>query len=536
MRRSAVLLTLAVLVLAGGCERKDASDEPRAYDPSLDAPPSPIVANPDPLLLANQTEIAKNSPKRSTGAPGGHAQPMAAVNPAPKVEAEAAPTPKPAEAGRTPSAAANRPEAKAEDVEAIKKVFIAYIDAYEAKQYTQFVGFFVSDDAGAIRPLVSTTTAFENSAHGLIQLIRQKFGPQLPEDMAQFVTNTETSLEQGSKINRANPKEEVNKLLFTSTKDGKVVVSDDAATEVTFVNVTGAWKIELDPKMRPLLKMTIDAIKAMDKLCDSLASGIENNTITKDNFSAQFQERAQTFLVPIQEKLATVAALQEKAKTSFLCDLGIGVPADLGEGQPVAAGQKDPAYLEAVAALWTAGQRDQAAEALLQINWQKPAVFAPDSVFTFTDAQLKASPSGPQEQVVAKAKALRELCIYMADLSQKAAQAGDAAKAKRYMDSVVACGQFLQTSTKLRAFQVIGMAITNTSGPIAAATGGTGTVTTVTPVPPVTPTAPAAPPPSAGPAPASGGEDINSGRGPEKAEEMKRRLIAPATRVYGGGS
>ena len=144
MRHSAVLWGLvAALILAGGCERRDDVEEPKAYDPAIDSPPSTIVVEPNPLLLANQVEIAKKAPKPTARAAG------------------------PA-------------EATGESVEGVKSTLLRLLDAAEAKQADAVANFFAPQDAAAVQAILAAMPALEQKMATVSRLVRDKFGIETP--------------------------------------------------------------------------------------------------------------------------------------------------------------------------------------------------------------------------------------------------------------------------------------------------------------------------------------------------------------------
>jgi hypothetical protein len=236
---------------------------------------------------------------------------VAAAGLAPEISA----TTPPAQAGPTPAvvaAAAGAAEVSPQTVEAIKKTILAMADASAAKQYDKIADFFVADDVTALKPLLNSGPAVQDKARKLVQLIRQKFGPQLPPGLAQFVQATEASLKQNEKFNRTAVENNLNKLQFALQPDGKVAISN-GTEEITFVNVNNTWKIELSQEKRSAIPQVIALVKAANQFYDSLISGIQNGTITEENAMAEFNKRANTLMMPTMKKVQaspTVAKLQ----------------------------------------------------------------------------------------------------------------------------------------------------------------------------------------------------------------------------------
>ncbi len=372
MRRLTILLGLVLAAaLAVGCDRGEKYEEPKVYDPTIDSPPSTLVVEPDPQLLANQAEIAKKSPKRIASAAG-------------------------------------VPQAGGEPLESIKKTVLAFVDALEARQVDKITGFFVAQDAQAIKPGLVALFALQEKLAKLDQLIKTQFGPEIPDNVFQTtLAQIGLIIANPDKFDRPAILEALNKAQVTTAGD-RVTLTIANAQTFTFLNVNGSWKIELNPELRQSIGIISETVAGIHKVTDSISSGINDGTITKDNLVPKIREQGQ----------AAVETLMAKIKAS--------VPT------PTTPGATTP---------------------------EGTAATPPEGTVAKKKEKTKAPPGGT----------------------------------------------------------------------VAAPAGTVGAPT----VAPVEPNAPAAAPPPVAPAPE---EDINRGRGPEKAEEMKRHLMAPATRLYGGSS
>lgn len=106
MRYGTIACCVACVLLAGaGCERKQPSDEPRAYDPAVDPPPAMMALDADPNVSADQVEIAQAVAGLRPAAPTGTPP---AGTPAPGTGTPAAGTPGTPAAG-TPGAGTPTP-------------------------------------------------------------------------------------------------------------------------------------------------------------------------------------------------------------------------------------------------------------------------------------------------------------------------------------------------------------------------------------------------------------------------------------------
>ncbi|MCJ7543081.1 MAG: hypothetical protein MUP47_00710 [Phycisphaerae bacterium] len=667
MRRSAVLLGLVgALVLAAGCERAEPVDEPKVYDPAIDAPPSTIGVNPNPLLLANQAEIAKRAPKPSAlRAPAGPAQ------------------------------------ASGDAIESVKATLLKMLDAVESGQSDAMMSFFVPEDAATMQSALAAMPALKAKWETLARLVRDKLGVEVPSEQIQMMTGQET-MGTPAWMDRATLMAEPSPLQFLARGD-KVVVSRGGQEPVTFVNLAGSWKVELTPQERAMIGLFQEMSKAEDAMVDTLTAGINDGTITKDNFQTQMQAQAEAHLAPLFAKLAAAAtaagpapapgeavaappggtlpapdltaagetpaelevpeaggelagpsrlehvtalwlagnrnealgefvridwtkaadfaansiygitqlrfaalsgaerdamtevagiqvkALQELttrlselatryaatgkeakakeyAKAMADCAQYLQQPnrlvvlreagaamaqlsASLVPGPTAPAptptriarpgqGPVDPGYIETVATIWAGKEKEQALKEFTRIDWTKPAVLEPSSIFLVTDEQIIAMRPGAREPKVAEAtaldKALRELSQYVLTQARSATQAKDAAKAKRYTDALAAISSFLQQPQHMIVLRSRGDSISRMDNPVTGKPIGTGPPPSPNVVPPAAPAAAPAAVPATAPAPPE--EDINAGRGPEAAQELRNRLLAPARRMSGGGN
>ncbi|HOM75645.1 MAG TPA: hypothetical protein P5175_08585 [Anaerohalosphaeraceae bacterium] len=116
------------------------------------------------------------------------------------------------------------------------------------------------------------------------------------------------------------------------------------------------------------------------------------------------------------------------------------------------------AVLDKALELWRTGQKEQAADIFLQINWETAAVFTQNSVFAVSEGQFKTLPRRRRQELLQKAllesTAVRELTQY---LVKQARQPGT--DIEKYRRALAACGQRLSANDQLAIIQLVGKAV-----------------------------------------------------------------------------
>ena len=108
--------------------------------------------------------------------------------------------------------------------------------------------------------------------------------------------------------------------------------------------------------------------------------------------------------------------------------------------------------------LWKAGQKEQAVQLFLRIDWKRPDIFASDSIFGISEAEFVKLPGSERVKVQQKtteaAKAIREISKYMTAQTEPASLKG-----KKYRKALLACGQRLSGSDQLAIIRMVGKAV-----------------------------------------------------------------------------
>lgn len=437
MRQSGILSGLAmavVLAAAGGCERGDSADEPKVYDPAVDAPPSRIVVDPDPQLLADQTEIAKR----------------AAALPTVRLPVRGP------EAGGTPA-------------EAVRLTLLAMHDAVDANQMPALAEFLVPPDAEAVKTVLDALPALEEKMATVRQLVKEKLGAELPKDEDDVRAQLAMVL-LPPWLSRAALAAQPSALQFAPSSKGVVV--SDGQESMTFVSIGGAWKAELAPPQRQTISFMSEIMQALDTMVDAITAGVNDGTITAENLEAKMQEQGEKVLGPVMAKFAAAAAAQmtPAGGTGALTAEG-GTAAPPAEALAPPPGERpDPGHLESVARLWGTENKDQAVKEFLWIDWDKPAMVGAESSFALTDAQLIAMPAADRQVVTQQtdfyAKAIKELATHMVGMAQQGAAPADPARVQPIVESLISCAKYLRQPKRLAALRQTGEDIAKALAPL----------------------------------------------------------------------
>ncbi len=109
--------------------------------------------------------------------------------------------------------------------------------------------------------------------------------------------------------------------------------------------------------------------------------------------------------------------------------------------------------------LWKAGQKEQAIQSFLSIDWKRPDIFVPGSIFGISEAEFVKLPESQRLEIQQKstetAKAIREISKYMIAQTQQTNS-----KVERYREALLACGRRLSGGDQLAIIQMVGKAVT----------------------------------------------------------------------------
>ncbi|GAF73652.1 unnamed protein product, partial [marine sediment metagenome] len=120
-------------------------------------------------------------------------------------------------------------------------------------------------------------------------------------------------------------------------QNGTVTFTDKKGNTETFVKENGAWKGKLDADKKEMLGVVVEMLAATDKMLDAITAGVNDGSITKDNFDQKAEQLSKTHMGPAMAKLMAVAMKTIAKKT--------GAPAS----QPATAPATAPVTLPATA-------------------------------------------------------------------------------------------------------------------------------------------------------------------------------------------
>lgn len=108
--------------------------------------------------------------------------------------------------------------------------------------------------------------------------------------------------------------------------------------------------------------------------------------------------------------------------------------------------------------LWTAGKKDQAIKILLNIDWNRPKVLEPESIFYLSEAEFVKLPEGQRLQIQQKAmelaKNIRGILKFMVEQAKQKPH-----EIETYRTALIACGKRLSGDDQLLLIQKVGQAI-----------------------------------------------------------------------------
>lgn len=269
MKKLVTILTAMALMTALGCEDKPSEPaRPTQFDPNLDGPASMLDEPISDDIAKDQKEIAKKV-----------AQAGAAVEEA----SPAAPTPAPVTG--TP-------------VEQARQIVGSMISAVRPGREERFLDFLDKANADTLRPIYRSARDLPAKADQLDKLMKDKLGVNMPDDAKQGFTLISESLPG---LPQAFLKAKPADLKFA--EDGQdVVVTAPGGQILRLTNVAGAWKVQLPADDLKDLSVFTDVHKGLDTFLAEMSKGINDGSITRQNFSAKGEELSQKHVEPAMGK------------------------------------------------------------------------------------------------------------------------------------------------------------------------------------------------------------------------------------------
>lgn len=215
-----------------------------------------------------------------------------------------------------------------DDVDEVKQVVAKMIEAAKAKQADTFADFYVADDAKVIKKFLADMEAVEEKAQKLSTLVKTKLDKEM-KDMS-------------GPGKGGGPLDEVAKTslddLTFKTQNGTVTFTDKKGETETFVKQNGTWKGKLDAGKKEILGVMVEMLDASDKMLDAVTAGVNDGSITKDNFDQKAEQIGKTHTSAVMAKLM---AIMMKAMTEGMAKAP-GAPASQPATGPATGVAKVP--------------------------------------------------------------------------------------------------------------------------------------------------------------------------------------------------
>lgn len=268
MKTTLTILAATLMCVAVGCEKKsEKAAEGTVYDPSIDGPPSVLAPAADAGILADQT--------RATGRP----RPAAATPPAPR-------------------------PATAADVQALKRQLAAALAEAKGGRMDGMANLFPEPLAKGMRAM----SALPGKLKAFEQLVKDKLGMDLPDKLkSEALGPVGGAGPGGASFSPAGDLEKasIDELKF-AIQGQKIVATDPKGKEVAFVSTPRGWKMEIPAEARDFVTVLVEVSEATLKVIDTLTAGINDGSITKDNFEAKADEVGQQHMKGPMEKFAKI--------------------------------------------------------------------------------------------------------------------------------------------------------------------------------------------------------------------------------------
>ena len=264
MRKHLAVWGLVTMVAVCGCQSRSA-EEPESFDPKVDSTSSG-GGRLDPMLLADQEQIAQASPSR--------------------VKVAAVP---------------------ADPVEAVKDVLARMIEAEKTKDFQKFLEFLIPDEAKVLQPVAAKAKEITEKEASVTQLVKERL--ELDFSLA---AGGASAGGVGSFVKTGSADAmDIEKMKFEPA-EGQVTVTGPNGQKFAFVRVGDDWKLKmgLEASMLPVMMEFLDAVVAY---LGDVEAGVNDGSVTKENFAAKCQELSAARLAPAMGKITQLAA-QEKAK------------------------------------------------------------------------------------------------------------------------------------------------------------------------------------------------------------------------------
>ena len=254
-------------VLAGGCDRKEPPRREASFRSSIPVPASVLTVEPDPGVMADQETLARLS-------------------------------------GREPEDSAFGEE----PVEQVREMIREIVDAFargasdQAQIDESFADYFVPDDGALVRQAIQAQAPIVEKQRALQELLEMEMEPEAAAGIWNKVPAM-TEAAAGPAGAATNPQAMLADFqpddLELTESDGKVLLAlEGSGMQIAFVEIDGAWKIDLPEQFNTVLKAMPALMTAYGDFLDEMIIGVDEGDITAENLPEEMQSAYQKYVTP----------------------------------------------------------------------------------------------------------------------------------------------------------------------------------------------------------------------------------------------
>ncbi len=276
MTRWTLRLSVAALLAAGcllGCESDAPPEETAEFDPTIDAPPTNLVATPESGLVADQGRLAQAS--------------AAAVR---------------TTRDDTGSDAA-APSVTNKNITDVREIMDGLIESGKTGQMSAVLQYLQDDDAeqmrsaiGALAKLSTQATEFEKAVKEILAL------EAVPASIKQALNKGEGGGPMLASLGDLSPD------MLEYSSDGSTVTVKDMDRELTFTKVGETWKIDLSDADTQRYAALADLAETQAKFVQTLTDGIKDGAITQHNIDEKGMALMEEMISPAMQKYKDAAS------------------------------------------------------------------------------------------------------------------------------------------------------------------------------------------------------------------------------------
>ncbi len=198
--------------------------------------------------------------------------------------------------GNVPAKPTTPPVDTAANIKAAQDVLTASISEAKAGTEDAFLKHFDATDASLIKGILDKEKQLKDKSDALVKLVQDKLG--IDASAAQIETGPKSFLEGYGAAS-------IDDYTFMASGPNAVIATEKKAqTKTNFSKIGSEWKMTLDAKQRSVLQAMAGVQGAAFRFYDTMTKGINDGSITKDNYTDKAKESATQILAPALAKLA----------------------------------------------------------------------------------------------------------------------------------------------------------------------------------------------------------------------------------------